>query len=309
MVKGTKGATAKKPTKEADTPRKLCIRCDKVKPLTAFYPNRDWESQAYHDAWCRDCAQHYVANLEDLKKYCAHNNRMFCEEAYQTAVKKAKYALASNAEYISTRVSKKRKDELEAKTTVNQYFTCMNLKPFYRYVDNISDEGSFIPTYANGVVIAENALTDEDRRVEYSKEWCGWFEKWQLDRLNDLFDRYENDFDLRDVNIQDYVRKACKASLNADIAEDKMRRGEITVREYKDTQQIFDSYSLSSGLAASKRKPGDNTGLDNLGKIIYDIEVTGILATRQVVFPPDDVDRIIAEFRHTDVAIGEENGG
>ena len=299
-------ATRGKSVKLVKEQTKMCVCCEKVKPLTEFYPNRDWTDQAFHDAWCKDCVKNRVDNMDDLQRYCAHNNRAFSEEAYQTAIKKAKYLLSTNSDFLSSRVSKERKERMEAKTTVNQYFGLMNLKAFYHYIDNVSND-EFIPSYSAGVTDTRSSIPAQDRTLEYSPEWCGSFEKWQLDRLNELYERYETDFDLKDVNIQDYVRKACKASLNADIAEDKMRRGEISVKEYKDAQQIFDSYSLSSGLAASKRKPGDNAGLDNLGKIIYDIEVTGILSTRKVTFPPDDIDQIIAEFRHTDLAIGEDN--
>lgn len=300
-------ATRGKAVKVVKEQTKMCVKCENVKPLKDFYPNRDWKDQAGHDAWCKECVRGYVDNLESLKKYCAHNNRAFSEEAYRAAEKKAKYMLSTNEDYINPRVAREKKERLEAKTSATQYFTMMNFSAFYHYIDNISDTGDFFPTYVNGVVDSKSGLSEKDRTLVYSKEWCGMFEAWQLERLNDLYERYETDFDLKDVNIQDYVRKACKASLNADIAEDKMRRGEISVKEYKDTQQIFDSYSLSSGLAATKRKPGENSALDNLGKIIYDIEVTGILSTRKVTFPPDDVDRIIAEFRHTDLAIGEEN--
>lgn len=181
----------------------------------------------------------------------------------------------------------------------------MNLKAFYSFIDHMDNPQEFVPRVTTGQY-TENELSAEDRQVVYSKDWCGLFEKWQIERLDTLYARYEQDFNLGDVNLEDSARKACKASLNADIAEDKFRRGEIPMKEYQDAQKVFDTYSLSSNFAASKRKPGEGSTLGSLGELIYKIEVTGELSKRKVTFEPDDIDRIIADFRHTDVAIGEE---
>lgn len=35
---------------------KLCVRCGEVLPLNSFYSNKEWASQSFHDAWCKECA-------------------------------------------------------------------------------------------------------------------------------------------------------------------------------------------------------------------------------------------------------------
>ena len=47
-------------------------------------------------------------------------------------------------------------------------------------------------------------------------------------------------------------------------------------------------------------------GLGSLGMIVAKIEMSGELDTPQVAFPPDDIDRIINDFRHTVAAVGLE---
>lgn len=152
-----------------------------------------------------------------------------------------------------------------------------------------------------------NDLTEADHQLVYSPEWCGRFERWQLERLDSLYERYSKEFNLADVNVEDYARKACKASLNADIAEDKMRRGELSLKDYQDAQRVFDTYSLSSNFAASKRKQDDSSGIGSLGELIAIVEGTGQINKRQVSWPKDSVDRVLDHFRHTDIAVGEEN--
>lgn len=45
--------------KQSKVASKLCIKCNRVLPLGKFYPNKSWQSQRYHDAWCKDCANRY----------------------------------------------------------------------------------------------------------------------------------------------------------------------------------------------------------------------------------------------------------
>ena len=50
--------------KEKRVPSKLCVRCGKVKPLNEFYGNKNWASQSFHDAWCRECAMKHCVDKE-----------------------------------------------------------------------------------------------------------------------------------------------------------------------------------------------------------------------------------------------------
>ena len=124
--------------------------------------------------------------------------------------------------------------------------------------------------------------------------------------MEDIYSQYEEDFVLDNVNIRDYARKVAKASLNADIAEDKMRRGQLSAGEYKEAQRIFDDLSKSSNFAACKRKPGEASGMGSLGEIIMRLEVSGALNTNGFTFPEDDIDKVVRDFCHTLRAVGIE---
>ena len=134
----------------------------------------------------------------------------------------------------------------------------------------------------------------------------GYFTKDQIAILDATYEEYERDFDLGNVSVRDYARKVAKASLNADIAEDKMRRGEISASEYNEVQKIFDNLSKSSNFAACARKPGSSTGLTSLGNIIYNLEINHQLDINPFIFPEDDIDKVMADYRHVAVAVGAQ---
>lgn len=138
----------------------------------------------------------------------------------------------------------------------------------------------------------------------YSRVWRGTYTPEQIEMLDEQYAKLENDFELDDENRRDYARKVIRASLNADIAEDKYRRGEISLKEYKDAANLFDNLSKSSEFAACKRKPGETSGMGSLGEIILQVELSGALNERKDEFPPDQIDAILNDFYHAFVAAG-----
>lgn len=128
----------------------------------------------------------------------------------------------------------------------------------------------------------------------------------EIDYLDDYYAKLEDGFVLDNQNIQDYARKAAKASLDADIKYSRMRHGEASVAEWEKAQAIFDNLSKSANFAACKRKPGDIAGLGSLGVIVGKIEMMGELDMPKARFPADDIDKIIADFRHTVSSVGLE---
>ena len=278
---------------------KLCVRCNRVLPLGDFYPNKGWVDQRYHDAWCKDCAVRYCKDKETLKQYCYENNRQWKDSFWDSALKKAQYVIATDAEYISPKTGPKKRKEIENKAAVRQFFSLMNLIAFYSYTDNIGKDGVFND---------DRPIEDKESPSErtYNRKWGGRFTKEEIESLEETYSQYEEDFVLDNVNIRDYARKVAKASLNADIAEDKMRRGEISASEYKEAQRIFDDLSKSSNFAACRRKPGEASGMGSLGEIIMRLELSGALNKNGFTFPEDDVDKIIKDFRQTLRSVGIE---
>lgn len=276
---------------------KLCLRCNRVLPLSQFYPNKGWANHIYHDAWCKECVARFCANKEKLQQYFFKNNRMWKEAIWETAQAKAQHLMATNEEYLSPKTGSQRKQDLLDRTTAKQALSVMNLSQYYSYQENTAEEEEI-----------EIADEQEKKAAKYNAVWRGYFTEEQIDALEELYSQYEEDFVLDNVNIRDYARKVAKASLNADIAEDLMRRGKIPASEYKEAQKIFDDLSKSSNFAACRRKPGESSGMGTLGEIIMRLEVSGQLNENGFTFPEDDIDRIINDFRHTLRAIGTQEG-
>ncbi len=289
----------KKATDTKETSSKVCIRCGRVLPLSSFYPNRMWAQQLYHDAWCRECFEKYCRTADDLKAYCWQNNRRWEPRFWESAKKTARPQLTTNQDLLNPKLSEKKRADLEGALICRAFTRIMNMKSLYFYEahDVIKEQ-------------TENDQMDEDdaKKLVWSDEWRGFYTRAQIHTLDEIYAQYEEDFDLDNVNIRDYAHKIAKASFNADIAEDRMRRGDGDASTYKEMQRIFDDMSKSATFAACRRKPGDRTGLGSLGEIILRLEVDGKLNVEGVEFPPDDVDKVIADFRHTLTAVGAQGG-
>lgn len=279
---------------------KLCIKCNTVLPLGSFYPNKDWVAQSYRDAWCRDCANKHCENKDTVIQYCTQNNRRFNSSCWDKAVTKAQSAVANNAEYVSPKTTTSKREKILEKTAVAQYFSMMNLLPYYSYNDNFDENGIYVGDVSSNIDDEEKAPV----KAIYSRVWRGTYTPEQIEMLDEQYSKLENDFELDDENRRDYARKVIRASFNADIAEDKYRRGEITLKEYKDAANLFDNLSKSSEFAACKRKPGETSGMGSLGEIILQVELSGALSNRQDEFPPDQVDAIMNDFYHAFVSAG-----
>ena len=280
---------------------KLCVKCNRVLPLGDFYPHKEWAMQKYRDAWCKECAIQYCRDEETLKQYCYENNREWKDSFWGSAMKKAQYILAGDAKYINPKTSPDKKRELEVKTAARQFFSMMNLSQFYGYVENVGQDGEYVAD-----IQPDEEMEQRERQLKrtYNPKWGGSFTEDEIKYLEDAYSQYEEDFVLDNVNTRDYARKVAKASLNADIAEDKMRRGIISAGAYKEAQKIFDDLSKSANFAACRRKPGESSGFGSLGEIIMRLEVSGVLNENGFTFPEDDVDRITNDFRHTITAAG-----
>ena len=292
--------------KEKQIASKLCVRCNQIKPLNAFYANKGWASQSFHDAWCRDCVMKTCADRDTLRAYCWYNNRRWSEEMYTAAAKKARYTLANDPVYLDVNAPEERRRAVENRAIVRSFFSVMNLDNLYVFSPNVSDDGAyweFKPDSPEGTKPELSPIPEQEEML-FSREWNGYYTQRELDYLNDYYARLEDGFVLDNQNIEDYARKAAKASLDADIKYNRMRQGQAGVAEWEKAQAIFDNLSKSANFAACKRKPGDMAGLGSLGAIVARIEQSGELDTPRVTFPKDDIDRIIDDFRHITVAIG-----
>ena len=278
---------------------KLCIRCNRILPLEKFSTNKLWASQQYRDAWCTECTREFCVDEETVKQYCFQNNRKFKEKAWEAAKKKAAYDLANNKVWLNPLTPPERKEKEESLAYARAFLVIKNNAYAYEYEENLRVTDS-----TREQVVHE--FSSEEEKPYYDKVWRGWFTKDQVEMLDDIYAKYEEDFVLDNINIQDYARKVAKASLNADIAEDRMRRGQGTPTEYKEAQKIFDDLSKSSNFAACRRKPGESTGMGSLGEIILRLETQGYLDENPYTFPDDDIDKVIQAYQYTLEAVGME---
>lgn len=273
---------------------KLCLRCNRILPLEKFPKNKLWEEQLYHDVWCRDCAKRLCKDKEDLKNYCYENNRKWEDRFWGSALKRAQASLNTKPEYLAAAAGEREK-KMNAAACSAFIDGMMNLKPFYYYEPH---------DFFARVRTPENPNGGEPEKPTYSEEWRGYYTSEEIKTLDAIYHQYEVDFVLDNVNIRDYAHKVAKASFNADVAEDRMRRGIGTASAYKEMQKIFDDMSKSSNFAACRRKAGDGSGFGSLGEVIYRLEMDGKLEENGFTFPEDDVDKIIGDFRHTLMSVG-----
>ena len=224
-------AAEKSPLKGArrkrNPPSKMCVRCSKVKPLTEFYQNQGWTAQAYRDAWCKACAAGHCVDKDTLREYCWFNHRRWDEATYAMAVAKAQYVLATHPEYIKTGTKRERKEAIENEAITAQFFSAMNLRNTYYYVDNTSHYEGMpppVPGIYGDDASGDGEMPDHGEK-RYDPVWNGMFTSVEIDYLNQYYQKLEEGFVLDNWNIQDYARKISLASLNANSKFNLMRQG------------------------------------------------------------------------------------
>lgn len=281
------------------TNAKLCIKCNRILPLEKFSANRLWASQQYRDAWCTECTREFCVDKETVKEYCFMNNRALKDKAWEAACKKAAYDLNNNKVYLNPMTPPEKKKQEESLAQARAFLMLKNNAYAYEYVENIHVTDVTQENVVHGFV-------DDENKPYYDQVWQGWFTREQVEWMNAKYEQYSEDFVLDNINLQDYARKVIKASLNADLAEDRMRRNQGSPDEYMKAQKVFDDLSKSSNFAACRRKPGETAGMGSLGEIILRLETQGYLDKNPYTFPDDDIDKIIEAYQYTLKSVGME---
>ena len=288
---------------------KMCIKCHEVKPLDEFYKNRAWYEQRYCDVYCKDCARKMVTDKESIRRYFWDNNRLWSDEIWEAAKKKTAYTLANDEDFLRKNASKEKKRVAEDKAIAQAVFMIMNLVKYYAYSDNISEESEtieFDPESTLGTVITSDDGEQSyvnDAKV-YSSVWNGKYTKAEIAYLDNYYQGIVDAFDIADIAMEDNVRKCAKASLLYDSVHTRYREGKATIAEVNAAQRMYDDNLKTANLAACKRKE-KVTGAMALGNIVEMIENEGLLQTVKVEFPPDEIDKILEDFSHTAVAVGD----
>lgn len=273
---------------------KLCLKCGKVKPVTDYYANRDWDEQLGKDIWCKECVNR-CANKDQIREYFWENHREWDDRIWQKAEERAEKMASTNATYLKAN-DDRRKTILE-RLTCQQVPVMMSL--YYNFV-NTDDPTTYAEAKANGQIKEE---IDPDIK-KYSHKFNGYFKPSELEYLEEYYQGLEEDFDLSDTNLRDIARKLAKASLQADKAQDDFMAGRCDYSVVKDAISQFDLLSKSGNFAACKRKPEDNTGMNSWSELSAKLETSGHACTRKIEWPKDDVDRVIDAYNYLIEALG-----
>lgn len=288
--------------------RKFCVKCRKVKPITDFYANSGWKEQSFADAYCKECALGFCKDKETVREYFWNNNRLWDERIWHSAEKRAQYDLSTNKEYLAVKTAKSRKEQIEQLVHARACLMIMNLATFYKYSDNIKDDGEYVPfdpDSEDGTLQIDNDGDEVSTAKVYSKEWNGYYTKQDLVFLDNYFEQLQSDFPLDDIVMQDSGRKVAKAALADDKTYNDMLENKGTVADWQKAHDVYEKILASTNFSASQRKDKGGGVMKALGTIIAAVELKRDISElcRQQQFPEDDVDRILRDFRHTEVAI------
>lgn len=289
---------------------KMCVACHEVKPLSEYYRNRGWREQKFCDVYCRDCAKKMMVDKESARRYFWENNRLWSDEIWEAAKKTAAYRLANDEAFLRKNSSREARETAENRAIALAVLGVMNLTSYYAFSDNINEDADAIEfdpdSDAGTVVMGEDGdISKTDAAKMYSERWNGKFTRTEIEYMDNYYQKICDAFSIDDIAMEDNVRKCAKASLLYDSAYNRYREGKATMEEVKAAQRMFDENLKTANLAACKRKEKVSEVMA-LGKIVAMIENEGLLQTTTVKFKPDDIDRIIQDFAHTAVAIGEE---
>ena len=283
-----------KPRRSEKPPQtKLCLKCGRVKPISDYYANRDWDAQLGKDIWCKECVNR-CGTKDEVREYFWENHRDWNDTIWQKAGERAEKLASNNTVY--QKANDDRRKTLLEKLTCQQIPAVMGV--YYKYVD--VGDSTYAEAKANGQIKEE---VDPDVKT-YSHKFNGYFKPSELEYLEEYYAGLEEDFDLSDTNLRDIARKLAKASLQADKAQDDFMAGRCDYSVVKDAISQFDLLSKSGNFAACKRKPGENAGMNSWSELTLKLETSGHPCTRKIEWPKDDVDKTIEEFKYIIEALG-----
>jgi len=286
--------------------KKECRKCGGKLQISSFYTNRDWNTELYKDAWCKECVRKFVVSEKTLKDYCQYNRRVWQQDLYDWCLATIENELSENAEYQNMKDANK-KNEIFLTKVFKGYFKQMGNTQYYRLTSELSEhEIKDINAKATNNPNSSSELILDYGEKQYNQEWHGFYTKGELEYLKKYYDGLQRDFKLENSAYIDYAKKVCKASLAMDKAFSDMLDGKSGAeKRYKDFKDIFDQLSQSAKFAEKTRSENDSAGLGSLGEVVKKLEMNGFLQ-KKVEFEKDDIDMIIDDFRWILASVGEE---
>lgn len=287
--------TISKPRKTAKKPvaTKMCLHCNQVRSLSDFYSNRDWIDQAGKDVWCKKCITQ-LRTKDEMREYFFENHRKWDDRIWASAQKKAELQAAKNPTY--------QKSSDDRKQIILEALTCEQVPPImqlhYQYVDNTQDIN--ITTYQDAKEAGKVIETKADPNVKtFNHFFNGDFKPAEIEYLTEYYEGLKRDFNLSDISLQDNAKKLAKAALTADKIQNDYLAGRCSIQDLNNAIAQYDLLMKTGNFAACKRKPGDKDATSSFSDISLYLETHGFLTDDNlIVWPKDDVDRTIDEFKY-----------
>ena len=120
--------------------------------------------------------------------------------------------MANDPTYLDASAPEEKRRSVENRAIVRAFFSVMNLDYLYGYVPNMTEDGACVPFEPEGEEEEGEGTRAEAERQTFSKVWNGYYTQREIDYLDDYYARLEEGFVLDNQNLQDYARKAAKAS-------------------------------------------------------------------------------------------------
>lgn len=293
--------TAKKPPVT-----RLCTHCHCVRNLSEFYSNRDWIEQAGKDVWCKNCVSQ-IKDKDGMREYFFENHRQWDERIWDAAKKKAELQAIKKEVYQKS--SEDRREVILEALTCNMVPTVMQIH--YAYIDNSQDINvqSYEQAKEAGKIVEIGEVKKANPNVKtYNAFFNGDFKPAELEYLQDYYSQLEKDFDLSDIALIDNAKKLAKAALTADKVQNDYMSGKCAMKDVTDAMTQYNSLLSIGNFAASKRKPGDKTGLSSWAETTAYLETHGHPCIKKIEWPKDVVDTALDGLGYIIESMREDEG-
>lgn len=278
---------------------KKCARCGRMLPRAKFYPNKDYKKGFLADRWCKACADSCKTELA-FREYMVENNRGWSRLLWKEAENRA-YTDADVVAAIEGTDGKERERILEERT-VQAALKLMNNGRYYKFVDY---EATNFEVDVKAQMEADRAAQRESIDPQgavttYSEEWQGSYTKSEIERMNRDFENIVKVRGIEDIIGEDYCRKFVKQSVIVDQLQERVRNNPTKEndQQYKNAVANLEALSQAAQLAPRYRRADSSIGLGSFGEFVKAMENNDLL-TKKPEFPPDQVDGIIQNLRHT----------
>jgi hypothetical protein len=294
--------------KTRDGVYKVCSVCGREQPVTNFYTNKLFRAHLLHDKWCKSCIREKCHDEKTFREYLFDNNRAWNPDMWQEAIKTATRDLNLSIEF--TQLTDPKEQELAIqKRAVECACAIMNKAAYYKYVDNSASKIDI----SKHIEVEKQAERDSQdpyyNTLVYSAKWRGNYTQFEIDSMDNYLEKIVQARGVEDEIGMDYAKKFVAQSALVDRLAAIMRTNPTkeNIEAHKGASAALEVISKAAEIAPAYKKADISVGLGSLGEFIKMME-NGQMMGSCPEFPPDQIDGIIKDFKHTVSAV-EGAGG